>query len=265
MRSVLLLVPALALSACGTFLAANDVDSKAIEPDGSAPEADAGAILDGATVVDATVSVIDPGDASAPKPCSARFCQSFDDADAGTPFGFKRFGPSSSVVASSGTREDVSLSPPRSFRVVMNQDSTEGWLELDLGDALSGSVHVAMWVDAVPVDESTKVVAVNCEEGDMGRVRIATGMQLGFDSSDDPGTRFNSVPLQKWVALDLDFQKDAPGNGVGAQATLHVGGIDATVGRKSCSPPVRIRIGLTPSAPEPFDVSFDDVAIDWKP
>lgn len=267
MRRVTFAAGALAvigLVACGTFLAANDAEPTGGDGGaGGASDGGNGAAFDGSDV-DATVTVIDPDGGVTPKPCTARFCQSFDDADAGPFFGFKRFGPSASVVVSSGARDDVSLSPPRSFRVVTDQNSTEGWLELDFGDALSGTVHVAMWGDTFDFTQSAKVVAVNCEEGDMARVRVVA-QQLGFDSSEDPGTRFGPVPTKKWVSIDLDFVKDALGGGVGARATLHVGAATATVGRTKCSPPIRVRIGPSLSAGSTFDVSFDDVAIDWKP
>lgn len=256
MQRSVVIVPALLAAACGSLLAAPDEPAPKGTDAGTTTADDAGAT---------TVPVIDPDASVAPAPCTARFCATFDDPDGGPLFGFKRFGPNDHEVAFFGARNDVGLSPPSSYRIVMDGDSTEGWLEADLGDALSGSVHVAFWLDAFPTDESAKIVALNCEEGDVLRVKIENGIQLAADSSDNAATLFGVVPMQKWIPLDFDFRKTSAGNESSAEATLRVGAVQTTVGRTNCSPPVRVRFGISPSGPTTYDVSFDDIAIDWKP
>lgn len=258
----------LASTACGAFLAAEGTNP---------PSSSSGDVADATSEgtpdpTDSATGETDGAVADAPyvaKPCTAKFCSPFDDEAGGFPFNWDRVGPSAG--ASAGlltTRTDTFTSGPRALRVqTTSTGALEQWLEMTFDTATSGSIDLAMRVDAVAgPGTSIKFLALNCDDGgDAAQVYLEPDRKLSLMTADQNFTAQTvaAAPFKSWVGLHVDFTYDG-GTNVVSRLTF-AGATTTPVVFDGCKPPFKVRLGATLTAQGAFDISFDDVAIDWSP
>jgi hypothetical protein len=160
--------------------------------------------------------------------------------------------------------------------VQTDTNSIEEWLALKIPDSASlGTVDLALRVDTLPPSQSgarVKLLALNCRvEGDAAQVWLDSasgGLMLGSNDPGTPATVIASVPRATWVFVTLSFTKSAgTGTGPAVKTTLVVDKVQGATGTvfPSCTVPLVVRLGATPSPPSAWDLSFDDVVINWSP
>jgi hypothetical protein len=268
-RAWLFAVVCIAPIACGQFLAAEGSGGSSGTSSGGTEDAASDSIpgaIDGATgesdgaVADAPY---------VPTPCVAKFCSPFDDEVGSFPFNWDRVGPSAGASAGIlGTRNDTFVSGPRALRIeTTSSGALEQWLEKTFDTAMSGSIDLAMRVDAVagPVT-NLRFLALNCDSGgDAARIILEPDRKLSLSTADDNFTAQTSVavPFKSWVGLRVEFAYDGASN-VTSRLTF-AGATTTAVVFDNCQPPFKMRLGATLNAQGVFDVSFDDVAVDWSP
>lgn len=269
LRVSALAVVFVASTACGAFLAAEGSESGA-----SSSGEVADATTDGATVdpEDSASGETDGAVADAPYvpvPCTADFCSSFDDEAGLFPFKWDRVGPSAGVDAGLlGTRNDAFVSGPRALRVQTTSTSPlEQWLEKTFDTAMAGSIQLAMRVDAVAGPATgLKFLALNCDDGgDAARVTLEADRKLSLTTTAGTFSADTSVsvPFKSWVGLRVDFTYDGASNVV--SKLTFAGATTTPVVFDNCGTPFKVRLGATLTTQAAFDVSFDDVAVDWSP
>ena len=264
-----LAVIVLASTACGAFLAAEGTGEPS-SSSGQVPDATSDGSPSDPT--DSATGETDGAIADAPyvpTPCTAKFCSPFDDEAGAFPFNWDRVGPSDGVNAGFlGARTDTFVSGPRALRVqTANISAPEQWLEKRFDTASSGTIDLAMRVDAVagPVT-NLRFLALNCDSGgDSARVILEPDRKLSLTTADDNFTATTSfvVPFQSWVGLRVEFVHDGASTVV--SKLTFAGATTPAVTFTKCKTPFKVRLGATLTTQGAFDVSFDDVAVDWSP
>jgi hypothetical protein len=252
------------LAACGTFIAAED--------DGRDASSDGGSNPDGATAGDSSSAEGSASADGAPPyvtmPCTpapTTFCSYFDDGTPAPGFNWVRVGPSDGKDAGMlGARTDFVATPPRAARVqTAGATSFEQWLEMLFPDAVSGTIRLAVRVDAFDAT-TVQFLTLNCDSGgDAARVSITTDHELALSAA---GTSIvhrtpSAIAPATWSAVELEFAKN--GSMVATKLTF-AGATTPPIGFDDCTPPLKVRLGATLVQAAAYDLSFDDVAVSWK-